>query len=60
MSSRNATKEDFAHVIRSMKEGMVNPATYITHRVLFNEVKDNFASWLNPATGVIKAMVSVE
>ncbi len=60
MSSRNATKEDFAKVIASMKEGKVNPATYITHRVAFNEVKDNFKSWLNPANGVIKAMIEMD
>jgi len=59
MSSRNATREDFEHVIASMKKGLVDPKTYITHRVQFNEVKDNFASWLNPATGVIKAMVEL-
>jgi len=60
MSSRNATKEDFAKVIKSMKEGKVNPATYITHRVAFNEVINNFKSWLNPANGVIKAMIEME
>ena len=59
MSSRNATRADFEHVIRSMKSGLVNPATYITHRVSFEDVKDNFESWLNPATGVIKAMVEM-
>jgi len=60
MSSRNATKEDFRHVLDSMKKGLVNPSTYITHRVPFGAVKENFASWLDPKTGVIKAMVSVE
>ena len=59
MSSRNATREDFARVIENMKKGEVNPATYITHRVLFEEVKENFANWLNPASGVIKAMISL-
>lgn len=59
MSSRNAFRDDFEHVIDSMKKGLVNPATYITHRVEFNEVKDNFASWLDPKNGVIKAMVSL-
>ncbi|MBS1512599.1 MAG: zinc-binding alcohol dehydrogenase family protein [Bacteroidetes bacterium] len=58
MSSRNATRQDFEHVIASMKNRLVNPANYITHRVHFDEVKSNFESWLNPATGVIKAMVS--
>jgi 2-desacetyl-2-hydroxyethyl bacteriochlorophyllide A dehydrogenase len=59
MSSRNATREDFEHVISCMKSGRVDPTTYITHRVTFDEVKDQFESWLNPANGVIKAMVSI-
>ncbi|HRG80888.1 MAG TPA: zinc-binding alcohol dehydrogenase family protein [Chitinophagaceae bacterium] len=57
MSSRNATREDFEKVMKAMREKKVNPATYITHRVLFGEVKNHFESWLNPANGVIKAMV---
>jgi 2-desacetyl-2-hydroxyethyl bacteriochlorophyllide A dehydrogenase len=59
MSSRNATKEDFSLVMDSMQKGLVNPATYITHRVLFEEVQHDFASWLKPETGVIKAMVEL-
>lgn len=59
MSSRNATRKDFEQVIDSLKKGLVNPNTYITHRVQFDEVKDEFESWLNPANGVIKAMVSL-
>jgi 2-desacetyl-2-hydroxyethyl bacteriochlorophyllide A dehydrogenase len=60
MSSRNATREDFEHVIRSMEAGLVDPKTYITHHIPFNEVKSEFESWLDPATGVIKAMVSLD
>jgi 2-desacetyl-2-hydroxyethyl bacteriochlorophyllide A dehydrogenase len=59
MSSRNATRADFEHVISSMKKGLVNPTNYITHKVTFEAIKDNFESWLNPATGVIKAMVNL-
>ncbi|MFD2287660.1 alcohol dehydrogenase catalytic domain-containing protein [Pedobacter petrophilus] len=59
MSSRNANMEDFGHVIKSMKAGLVKPTTYITHQVSFEEVKDNFKSWLNPKNGVIKAMVKM-
>jgi 2-desacetyl-2-hydroxyethyl bacteriochlorophyllide A dehydrogenase len=59
MSSRNATRADFEHVMNSLARGWVQPATYITHRVAFNEVKDRFASWLQPETGVIKAMVEL-
>jgi 2-desacetyl-2-hydroxyethyl bacteriochlorophyllide A dehydrogenase len=59
MSSRNATFEDFEHVIKSMKAGLVEPTTYITHQVSFDEVKTDFASWLDPKNGVIKAMVRI-
>ena len=59
MSSRNATSEDFNHVLNSMRNKLLDPATYITHRVMFDEVKDKFESWLDPANGVIKAMVEI-
>ena len=59
MSSRNATRDDFEHVIRSMKNGLVNPATYITHRVSFENVKETFSDFLDPANGVIKAMIEI-
>ncbi len=60
MSGRNATRIDFEHVIQSMKSGLIDPTTYITHRVPFREVGETFGSWLNPANGVIKAMVGIE
>ena len=59
MSSRNATRQDFEHVVAAMKSGQVNPTTYITHRVQFGQVKEEFESWLDPARGVIKAMVEI-
>jgi len=59
MSSRNATCEDFHKVIDAMEKGLIDPTTYITHRVGFDQVKDQFASWLDPASGVIKAMVEM-
>ncbi len=60
MSSRNATRQDFEQVIDAMKKGLVKPTTYITHRVDFKQVKDNFEYWLNPANRVIKAMVNFD
>lgn len=59
MSSRNATREDFDNVMKAMEKGLIDPRTYITHRVLFPEVKKQFASWLDPSGGVIKAMVEL-
>jgi threonine dehydrogenase-like Zn-dependent dehydrogenase len=60
MSSRNATRKDFEYVIDCMYKKLINPAAFITHRVKFSEVKENFAGWLNPANHVIKAMVEME
>ena len=60
MSSRNATREDFEQVIDAMKNGLIDPTTYITHRVNFGDVKDVFESWLDPKEGVIKAMVTID
>lgn len=59
MSSRNATRQDFEHVISCLKNKEIDPTTYITHRVSFDEVKNQFESWLNPENGVIKAMVEL-
>lgn len=60
MSSRNATRIDFERVINCLKKVSINPSNYITHRVKFNAVKENFESWLNPSTGVVKAMIEIE
>ena len=59
MSSRNATRADFEQVIAAIKNESIKPEKYITHRVAFDDVKENFASWVNPVNGVIKAMVEM-
>lgn len=60
MSSRNATRKDFETVISAMKNKMVNPSNYITHRANFSEIKNEFPRWLQPTNGVIKAMTTVD
>lgn len=59
MSSRNATRADFERVIACLKNGLIHPTTYITSRVRFAEAGHAFAGWLDPANGVIKAMIMV-
>jgi len=59
MSSRNATRTDFEHVIRCIKNKQIDPLTFITHKVNFDQTKDEFAGWLNPANAVIKAMIEI-
>jgi 2-desacetyl-2-hydroxyethyl bacteriochlorophyllide A dehydrogenase len=60
MSSRNATADDFKKVMESIKKGQINPGAYITHRIPFNKVKDEFPNLLVPANGVVKAMVTFD
>ena len=55
MCSRNATTEDFEHVIDVLDQFPTE--SFITHNVPFTEMIENFDSWLDPATGVIKATV---
>lgn len=59
LSSRNATRADFEQVMHCMKNGFVDPANYITHRVSFDQAKDAFPYWQVPENHVIKAMVEL-
>ena len=56
MCSRNATTEDFEHVINVLDQFPTE--SFITHNVPFTEMISNFDSWLKPETGVIKATVN--
>ena len=60
MSSRNATREDFINVISAIKNGLINPSNFITHRTTFGKVADEFSGWLDPKNGVIKAIVEMD
>jgi 2-desacetyl-2-hydroxyethyl bacteriochlorophyllide A dehydrogenase len=60
MSSRNATRQDFEHVISCMKNGLVDPLTFITHQLKFSDLKNSFESWLYTSPGLIKAMVTMD
>lgn len=57
MSSRNATRADFDWVMRAIREQRINPLPLITHRVLFEELKDRFDQLLKPGNNLVKAMV---
>ncbi|CAH1231875.1 L-galactonate-5-dehydrogenase [Paenibacillus allorhizoplanae] len=57
MGSRNATMEDFDTVISAFKTGSIDIERYITHRSSFEEMVEQFETWLKPESKVIKAMV---
>ena len=56
MCSRNATLEDFDFVIDNLDKFPTE--AFVTHKVNLTEMIDNFDSWLDPKTKVIKAMVN--
>lgn len=59
MSSRNATRDDFDKVIRHLKNGSINPQSYITHRIDFSGTAAAFPDYLDQRNGVIKAMIDM-
>ncbi|MEI7523661.1 MAG: zinc-binding alcohol dehydrogenase family protein [Mariniphaga sp.] len=59
-SSRNATREDFDQVVENIRNGKVNVAALISHRLPFDSLPELFPQLLNPQMGVIKAIVELD
>jgi 2-desacetyl-2-hydroxyethyl bacteriochlorophyllide A dehydrogenase len=57
MGSRNATAEDFALVLESMRAGLIPTADLHTHHIPMRELPATMEWWLKPESKVIKAMV---
>ena len=57
LCSRNATLADFAWVKQVLESGRFPTEKYITHRAPFDAMIARFPDWLNPDSGVIKAVV---
>ena len=60
MASRNALPGDFTRIISLIGAERINTRPWITHQAGFADVPARFADWLNPETGVIKAVVSLD
>ena len=56
-ASRNATATDFEQVIARLQDGTVSLDGWITHYATPETFATDFTHWLNPATGVIKAVL---
>lgn len=59
LASRNALPEDFSRIIRLIEDGSIDTRPWITHHASFDDMIEAFPDWLNPQSGVIKAMVSL-
>lgn len=59
LGSRNATTEDFETVLAAMRQGRIPDAALNTHKLALAEVPEGFKDLLDPARGVVKAIVEV-
>lgn len=59
LASRNALPEDFKFIIEKIEQGVIDTSKWITHRSNFEDLIENFQQWLDPQSGVIKAVVKV-
>lgn len=59
LASRNATAEDFETVLAAMRQGEIPVQALATHRMALAEVPARFEALLDPALGVVKALVEV-
>jgi 2-desacetyl-2-hydroxyethyl bacteriochlorophyllide A dehydrogenase len=59
VASRNATREDFDHVIASIGEGLVPVKALITHRTTLDGAVDDLPRWAHDKTGLVKAVITV-
>jgi threonine dehydrogenase-like Zn-dependent dehydrogenase len=57
LGSRNATMEDFETVLTAMRAGQIPDLALNTHRMTLARMPAEFASLLDPARGVVKAIV---
>lgn len=57
MSSRNATRADFLHVMELMKSGKLSPEMLVSIHVQFGDVPEQFPLWTVPDSPVLKAMI---
>ena len=57
LGSRNATTGDFETVLVAMRAGRIPTAALNTHRMALADVPERFTTLLDPAQGVIKALV---
>ena len=58
-ASRNALPGTFTNLIQQIENGVIDTAPWITHQAAMTDVPDRFADWLDPANGVLKAMITV-
>jgi threonine dehydrogenase-like Zn-dependent dehydrogenase len=57
MASRNAVAGDLRRIIQMIESGVVDTAPWITHRTPAREICESVRQWVDPNSGVLKAIV---
>jgi 2-desacetyl-2-hydroxyethyl bacteriochlorophyllide A dehydrogenase len=57
LATRNSTRTEFERILRLLEEDRIDTTPWITHRAVCDSVPGIFSGWLDPTSGVVKAMV---
>jgi len=59
LGSRNATRADFDTVFAALRSGAIPTQALATHRASLDDAARVFPHWLDPASGVVKALIEI-
>src|SRR5690606_18917923 len=59
-ASRNATRQDFDHVMDSIRNGLVPTGRLATHGTTLERVPADMPGWVTSREGLIKAIITVQ
>jgi alcohol dehydrogenase len=60
LASRNALSRDFKRIIGLIESGTIDTGPWITHHLPFADTIHQFPRLLEPASGVIKAVIEIQ
>ena len=59
LASRNALSSDFTRIVKLIEDEKIDTAPWITHHAPFEDVPRVFPQWVEPTSGVIKAIIDL-
>lgn len=59
LASRNALSQDFDRIIADIEAGRIDTGPWITHRLDWQNLPEIFPKLVNPASGVLKAVATI-
>ena len=59
LASRNSRPRDFKKIIEAMESGAIDTGPWITHRSGCDAFVESFSRWVEPGSGVVKAVLDM-